>query len=122
MRLFALLGLLALGGACASAPPNLSPAASVAWRQHEVQKDLDLLRDVAQDANAQRPPLVSTAAARAVTLYHQTAIRLVHDAPAGWKAEVVTGLDGLKASIPAAEYAVVGRYVDLVRAILKEIQ
>lgn len=105
---------------CASAPPNLNPAATAAWHQHEVQKDLDLLRDIAVDAEAQH--VLSTATTRAVVNYHRSAIILVHDAHAGWPKEVSNGLTALKDNLPPAEYQKIGYYVDLVRSILKGVQ
>jgi hypothetical protein len=35
-------------------PPTLSPAAQLAYHSHQVQKVLDLIRDTAVDANAQK--------------------------------------------------------------------
>lgn len=113
------MGLIVFSIACASMPSSLSPQAQTAWHQHEVQKDLDLVRDLVQDASAQTPPVISIAAARQVTLWHRTAITLVHDQPAGWQQEITTGLDALKKNLSAEDYRYIARYVDLIRSVLK---
>jgi hypothetical protein len=105
---------------CAHPPPNLNPAATAAWHQHELQKDLDIVRDVAQDASAQG--VVSVAAARKVTQWHRSAIVLVHEAPNGWRTTLLTSLDQLQADLPAADYAKVARYVALARVVIQEVQ
>ena len=120
LRLLVLVALLASG--CAHTPPNLSPAAQTAWKQHEIQKDLDLIRDLAQDANARVPPLISTNTARAVTLWHKSAIMLVHDAAQGWRLTVLAGLDELRTNLPAAEYQVIAVYVELAKTVLRSVQ
>lgn len=121
LKWICLVGLLVALPGCASAPPNLSPQATTAWHQHEIQKDLDLIRDVAQEANAQVPPILSTAATRAITLWHRTAITLVHDQPSGWQQQVQDGLTALQTNLSAPDYARIARYVALAKAVLQEL-
>lgn len=114
--------MLSMGAiSCASAPPNLTPAAQTAWNAHEAQKDLDLVRDIAQDASDAMPPVLSVDAARQVTLWHTTAIRLIHDQPAGWRVEILTGLDALRTNLVPADYAVIAKYVTLARGVLQGV-
>jgi hypothetical protein len=115
--------LLLTVSACAPVPPPAdnqprSPEAVTAWQSHEIQKSLDLLRDIAIDANASAPPVLSTDATRYVVKFHHTAIQLVHDRPQGWMASVTAGLQDLSQTLDAADYAVVGRYVALALGLL----
>jgi hypothetical protein len=119
LRSLSIVVVLATG--CAHPPPNLTPAAQTAWNAHELQKDLDLVRDIAQDAADTAPPVISVAAARQITLWHTTAITLIHDRPAGWRTEVGTGLDALKTNLPATDYAVIAKYVALARSVLQGV-
>lgn len=121
MKLIAALFVAVALVSCAKAPPNLTPIAAQNWKQHEVQKDLDLVRDLAHDANAQVPPIVSENATRIITRWHETAITLVHNAPAGWKQTLLASLNDLKKNIPIDEYRVIERYVQLAIVAVQEI-
>jgi hypothetical protein len=114
-----IVGLLVTS--CAKHPPALTPVGVAAFQRTEVQKNLDLLRDIAQAANAQTPPLISTATTRKVTTYHLSAIRIIHDSAAGWQAAVTTGLDEVLKDVPATERAVLAPYVTLIKAVLTEV-
>lgn len=113
------LALLVTG--CASAPPNLSSAGVSAFNNTRVQKALDLLRDTVQDANAQTPPLISTATARTVTQWHRSAITIIHATGQGWQTTVRTSLDELLANLPANERALVAPYAALATTIINEV-
>lgn len=122
-----LLGLLLtsalIGGAnaasCAKAPPNLTPEATRAFYGTQVIHDLDRLREVAVAAHATTPPLLSAEDTLAITQWHQSAIAVVHAAPAGWKSEVNASLtEALKRISPSARQ-VVAPYVAIVRALLE---
>jgi len=123
LRSLCVLGVLVVGlSACANhAPPTLSPQAAAAWYGTRIIQNLDLLRDVVQDANKQVPPLVSVETARKVTLYHQSAITIVHDAPNGWKAGVQSGLSELQHNLPSNESRLIGPYVALLQTVLQEV-
>lgn len=112
--------LVSLG--CASAPPNLSPAAHTAFVNTRVIKGLDLLRDTAIDANAQQPPLVSTATTRKVVTYHASTLKILHAAGTGWQPAVLAGLDELLKDVPAKEQALLSPYVALTKTILLEVR
>src|SRR5438874_13272896 len=84
-----LVGELLFVASCSNnPPPNLSPQARAAWYGTRAIKGLDLLRDTALDANAQMPPLVSTATTRKIVRYHESAITAIHATPMGWVSTV----------------------------------
>lgn len=118
--MIAVLFALVVAPACAHKPPTLGPAASAAWTQHEVQKDLDVVRDIAVDANTQG--LLSLKATREVVKWHRTAITLVHDAPSGWKDTVLKGLDELQVNLDPADYRRISQYVALAKTVLQEVK
>ncbi len=120
--LYALMVLSAvLSSGCAKAPPNLTPQAVHAFYRTQVIKDLDRLRDVAVSAHATVPPLLSAQETLAIVQWHRAAIVTIHNAPAGWKATVLTGLDETLANLSPKARETVSPYVGLVRAILQEI-
>lgn len=120
--LFLVLVNVVLIPACAPPPPNLSPTDATAWRQHEVQKDLDLIRDVAIDAEARTPKVLSTDATRKIVQWHRSTIVLVHDTPQGYKAEVLTALDQLRTLLTPSDYAVIEKYVELAKAVVRSLR
>ena len=118
-----LLALTFVG--CASAPPNLSPAATLAWNNTRVIRGLDVLRDSAIEANKQispeGTPLLSEATTRKVVLYHASAITTIHATSSGWKAAVLTGLDEVVKDLPPKERAQLAPYVTLLKTILQGV-
>lgn len=131
MRHYQLIVLVAamtalLGGpvsqtSCAKAPPNLTPAASMAFRATQVVRALDVLRDVAIDANAQKPPLLSEEVTRKVVLYHQSTVKVIQATPAGWPAMTKAGLDALLSGLAPPERALLAPYAGLINTIIQEV-
>lgn len=122
-RLVILLGcVLALTGCADHAPPNLSPAATVAWQKTQVIRGLDILRDTAIDANATTPPVMVTATTRKVVQFHQSALLIIKDSSGGWAPLVSTSLSEVVKHLPAKERDVLAPYVSLVKALLKEVK
>ena len=117
----AFVSLLA-GIACVHAPPALTPAATEAFYGTRVIQALDLVRDAAVNANAQTPPLVSTASTRQILLYHEAAITVIHAIPTGWQSTLQTGLVTLLKVLSPAESATLSPYVTLLQTILSEVQ
>jgi molybdopterin biosynthesis enzyme MoaB len=115
-----LVVLLATGG-CVTAPPNLTPQATAAFYENRVRGALDQVRDVAQAAAAQTPPLVSQRTANDITRWHRAAIVSMHAATANWQAGVLTSLEELIATLPQRDAALVRPYVALARTVLMEI-
>jgi len=110
--------VILLTAGCATTPPNLTPAASLAFTNTRVIKGLDLLRDTAIDAQAQTPPLLSEATTRKVVEYHESALKTIHAVSSGWQATVAIGLEETVKNLPAAEQQVLAPYVALVQALI----
>jgi hypothetical protein len=124
MRTLILLLALCVVPACSSCvppPPTLSPVGVTAFNNTRVIKGLDLVRDTAIEANAQTPPLVSTATTRAIVTYHRSAIIIIHGAPNGWEATVLTGLDETVKHLTPAEAQLLGPYFALVKVLIQEV-
>ena len=115
-----LILILALAGsACASAPPLASPVATADFRNTQVIQGLDQLRDIAINANAQNPPLLSTATTRKVVQAHEAALKTIHAMANGWQATVLAGLDGVVVTLTPSEQAILAPYIALVKTIIQ---
>ena len=117
----AIIFALALACACAKAPPDLSPAGTAAFHGMRVVKALDQFRDIATAANAETPPLVSTATTRQIVLYHKSAVTIIGATPDGWISVVQIGLDELKDRLPPAERKLLDPYIVFVQTIIREV-
>ena len=113
--------LLGVEGSCAKAPPSLSPEGVAAFNALRVVRALDVVRDTAIDAEAQVPPLISTANTRTIINFHEAALKTIAAAPGGWKATVLAGLDQLKADILPAAWARIRIYIDLLKVVIAEV-
>ena len=119
-RLLIPLWLLVLLAACAAPPAILTPESRVAFQNTRVIKGLDLLRDMAVDANDHQ--MLSTDSTRKVVVWHQTALRIIHASGTGWKSAVGTSLDELMTALPAADKAKLSAYAALIKTLLTEVQ
>ncbi len=115
------LALVLTVPACAPPPPNLTPAATVAFYQTRVQRSLDLIRDTVDDGTKTNPPAFSSATDRKVATWHQSVITVVHDAKAGWKVTLFTSLDQLQNDLSPADREKVLVYISLAKTILQEV-
>jgi hypothetical protein len=104
------------------APPNLTPQSTAAWYGTRVIQALDVLRNTAIDAAAQRPPILSEATARKVVLLHESALKMVHESPAGWAPTVTTALTEFEKTLTEQERGVVHPYVQMTLELLKSVQ
>ena len=120
-RLRSTLLLLVIYG-CASAPPQLSPEAAIAWKGTQVIKALDTVRDMAIAASATVPPLLSTATTRKIVVYHDSALDLVHAAPSGWLRIVEVGLEELLQDLPERDKQLLGSYIGLAQGVIRGLQ
>ncbi len=117
---------LLLAVSCATytrVPPTLSTAAQRAFRNTQIIKTLDLIRDVAIAASDQSPPLVSVDTTRNVVLFHQAALKMIQASDAGaatsiWKASILTALDETMRLLPEKERPVLAPYAALIRSAL----
>jgi len=119
-----LTGLLVSAPGCLGAgapPPNLTPAANKAWYAAKAQKALDEIRDIVQDGNATAPPVFSTTTTRRVTVWHESAITVLHAAGAGWQTAVTTSLDQLLLNVSPSEKATLAPYVALAKTVLQQV-
>jgi hypothetical protein len=109
---------------CASAPPSLSAAGASAYKKTQVVKVLDLLRDTAIAANAQTPPLVSTATTRKIVEAHKTALLTIQGSDAGWAAAVGVTLTQLSRdpSFLPAELQRLEPYFSIAAQVIKQVQ
>lgn len=121
LSLLLLIGLLSLPTACAKAPPTLSPAGVSAFNALRVGHALDLIRDTANDAAHQSPPLVSRASLLKIVDWHEAAVKTIVAVPGGWKPTVLASLDALKAAIPDAEWQKIALYVSLLKTVIADV-
>lgn len=119
--LLALLIGASVSGCAGNKPPNLSPQASIAWDNARIQGALDQIRDIAHVANAQHPPLISTADTRTITTWHRAAIVTLHERGNGWQATLRVGLDEVLRTLPPDTRAVLDPYVALFKTLLAEV-
>jgi len=98
---------------CATVPVHLTQPAQVAFKKHEVQKDLDLLRDVAVDANAAH--VLSDPMTRAIVEWHESALKIIHDTT-DWQSSLMVSLTELRKNV---HDATLDPYFDLALSVLK---
>lgn len=110
---------LALG--CAKTPPNLTPAASLAFKGTQAIKALDVLRDTAIAANAQIPPLLPEDSTRKVVLYHQSVVKMMQAAPLGWAPAAQQALDELLNHLTDKDKTLLSPYILLVKTVIGEV-
>lgn len=124
MRKLLLLALLCAGCASTAPPKSLSPVGAAAFQKTRAIKVLDLLRDTAIDANAQQPPLISTATTRKVVQAHQLSLQAIQASDSGWAAAVGVTLAKLShdPSLLPEEVQRLSPYFELAAQVLKGLQ
>lgn len=117
--------LLSLCAACGpKSPPqtdptrNLSAQGKAAFQANKILKALDVLRDVAVEAEKQTPKLLSPSSALKVIAYHKQVASLMGAIPDGWKGIALAGLDTLKQNLSPAEWNQVQPFIELVRGLI----
>jgi hypothetical protein len=114
--------VIALGtGGCAAVPVNLTPEATTAFQHNQIEKALDLVRDIAQTGAGLKPPVFTVAGARTVTKWHEAAIKVLYASSTGWKAIVLTSLSQLPLLLSPTDLAQVSPYVELARTLLSQV-
>lgn len=127
-RTFLALALLVTFSGCGAtpltpkAPPNLTPQVAAKFYATYIIKDLDILRDFADDANKTVPPVVSNATLKVVVDWHERVVNVIHASPDGWRAAVNAGLNELQGLLPPADAAKFQAYIDATRVLVKELQ
>lgn len=114
---------LACGGALTpKAPSNLTPQVTAKFYATYIIKDIDIIRDFADDASKTTPPVVSAATLKVVVNWHEALVTVVHASPEGWRTSVAAGLDQLEGLLPPADAAKFKAYIDASRLLIKELQ
>lgn len=119
MYLSVVVGMLSMTTSCATAPPNLSPQGVIDFQTVQLGKDLDLIRDVAQEASKVTPtPLLSREIAVKVTLWHKAAVTALAARTPNWKQTISTGLEELIKPLSQKDKDILLPYVTLIRSVL----
>jgi hypothetical protein len=113
--------LFALG--CNHAPASLGPQATADFNATQVIKTLDLVRDAAIAANAQTPPLLTTATTRKVVNFHALALKTIDASRTGWKPAVSVALFQLMSdpSLLPAEVQFLQPYFNVAKALIDAV-
>lgn len=122
MLLAMLLAVFTVACGASRMPPNLSPPAAAAWNATQVVRALDVVRDIAIAAGQTNPPLIAEGDTRVVVQYHQSALQVIRETPNGWKPVVEQGLDQTLNRVSSTTRSLISPYVDLVKAILREVK
>jgi len=118
---FIVASIVAAGIGCAKAPPNLTPAAQTAFKQTQIIKALDMIRDTAIAANATVPPLLNVKTTGTVVTWHWATIVVVHSAAQGWQAAALKSLDELGTNLAATDRPHLVPYITLARTLVEEV-
>ena len=102
------------------APPNLTPQVTAKFYATYAMKDLDVVRDFANDASKTTPPLISKATLLLIVNWHETVVRTIHAAPAGWKAATLAALDELPRRLAPSDAATLRPYLEAAKTFAKE--
>lgn len=96
---------------------NLSAQGKAAYQTTKVVKALDVLRDVAAEAEKQNPKLLSPASALKVIAYHKQVVTTMGAVPDGWKTVAEKGLDQLKTDLTPQEWAQIEPFANLLKTL-----
>lgn len=121
VSLVLILGLVGCASNPTPAPSptrDLSASGMAAYNAAKVVQALDLIRDIAIDAEKQTPKVISTDATRKVVLYHQSALKTINAVPGGWKPVVMTGLTELEGQLAAGDKEKLAPYISLLKSLL----
>jgi hypothetical protein len=104
---------------CASAPPSLTPTGVAAFNARRVVKSLDLIRDVAIDAEANK--VLSTDTTRRVVVFHRSSLETIRAVQNGWKTTVLAALDEVPKNLSDKERMVLAPYLALTKTLILEV-
>ncbi len=104
------------------APPNLTPQVEAKFYATSIMQDLDKIRNFAASLARTTPPTISKATALAVVDWHEELVALIHEAPGGWKAIAIKGLNDLPSKLPSADVAKFRAYIDAAKLFIQEAQ
>ena len=113
------LACIALVASCAgNTQPTLSPAGQAAVVVTQVIHAVDVVRDTAIAANAQNPPMITTANTRRIINFHESSVKLMTALPLGWKTAVLTSLDELQKNLTLTEWNQISVYVTALKTLI----
>lgn len=126
MKRFMLILALLVLPSCGStlqpkAPPNLTPQVTAEFYATYAIKDLDVVRDFANDASKTTPPIVGKATLLVVVNWHESIVNVIHASPGGWKPAVLASLTELEGKLSAAERSTFKPYIDGARVTVQEL-
>lgn len=98
---------------------NLTQPGITALHTTEVIKVLDVIRDTAVDGLAAK--VIPEATSTRVVDWHRAAVLTIQQAPNGWSATTISGLNNLKATLTSSEVSVIGPYIDSAIALIKAL-
>ena len=119
MKRLALIALLAGLVGCASAPLTYTPEGQKNFKKLQVIHALDAIRDVAIDANAATPPLISTEGTRVIVKFHQSALVVIKANANGWGDTVLAALREAVKQLKPAEQTALAPYVLLASTLIQ---
>jgi|GEM_PF-5809425 len=103
------------------APPNLPPVVEAKFYATYAIKDLDVIRDFANDASQTTPPIISKATLLIVVDWHESLVKLIHAAPDGWKRAALVGIGELMGKLSAADQKAFKPYIDGALLTIQEL-
>ncbi len=95
------VALLVLSSACVSTPPNLTPAAQVAFQADQVVLKVNALENAAIAAQANGS--ISLDTARAIVTFCVGADTVLKAAPLGWQQTILRAWNATKSVIPTKD-------------------
>jgi hypothetical protein len=98
---------------------NLTAPGIQALHGKEVVKYLDIIRDLAIDAEAAGK--IPTATTANIIRWHKAAINTINQTPNGWKATVLTGMDAVQAALTPAEHGILDPYFLTAKTIIQAV-
>lgn len=104
--------------ACRPTPPTLGPQGKIDFQTLQLGKDMDLIRDFAQEASKTTPPVLSREVAVKVTLWHKAAVTALAARTPDWKQTVSESLDALIQPLAQKDKDLLLPYVTLIRSVL----
>jgi hypothetical protein len=110
-----------LASSCVTTPPSLTPEATIAFQHNQVEKALDLIRDIAQAGATLAPPVFTVNGAYTVTKWHEATIKVLYASSTGWKVTLLTSLTQLSTLLTPTDLAQVSPYIELARTLLSQV-
>lgn len=102
------------------APAGVTPQVAAKFYATYAQKDLDVIRDAANDMANTTPPIITGQTLLVIVDWHEALAKVVHEAPSGWQATVLTGLEELRKKLAPSDAAKFKPYIDAAKTFIQE--